>query len=90
MSYREINVNGRVYQYSIGRNYTTIRGLGAFPNQSIGDLVRGMTDPRTDRYKFIVTPRCVANTIKGVHDSIQLCQHPSGKIVKYEPAPSSP
>ena len=89
MSYRNLTVDGRVYQYSIGKEFTHIRGVGAFRHQDIGDTVRGMTDPHTDRYKFIVTPRCVANAIKGVHDSIQLCRDSDGKLVKYEPSPQS-
>ena len=90
MSYRNLTVDGRVYQYSIGKEYTHIRGVGAFRHRDIGDTVHGMTDPKTDMDKFIVTPRCLANAIKGVHDSIQLRRDCNGKLVKYEPSPGSP
>lgn len=86
MSYRNLTVDGRVYQYSIGKSFTHIRGVGAFRHQDIGDPVRGMTDPHTGCYKFIVTPRCVANAVKGVHDPIELEWDRDRTLVKYEPS----
>ena len=86
MSYRNLTVIGRVYQYSIGKSFTHIRGVGAFRHQDIGDTVRGMTDPKTNRDTFIVTPRCVANAIRGVHEPIQLARDRNGMLVKYEPS----
>lgn len=36
MSYRKIEVNGKTYEYSIGRTHTKIRGVGAYKNEDVG------------------------------------------------------
>lgn len=36
MSYRKLEVNGTVFEYSIGKTHTKIRGVGAFPNTDVG------------------------------------------------------
>ena len=83
MSYRNITVNGRVYQYSIGRKATHIRSVGTFAHASIGDMIVGTNDPDTGCYKFIVTPRCVANAIKGIHAHVLLGYNKDRKLVPY-------
>jgi hypothetical protein len=37
MSYRKIEVDGAVFEYSIGRTHTKIRGVGAYPNGEVGN-----------------------------------------------------
>lgn len=83
MSYRKMSVDGRIYQYTIGKEFTHIRGVGAFRHQDIGNTLRGMTDPRTGCDRFVVTPRCVANAIKGVPTPIQLRRGNLGRLVRY-------
>ena len=36
MSYRKIEVDGQVFEYSIGRTHTKIRGVGAYKNEDVG------------------------------------------------------
>ena len=40
MSYRKIEVDGNVFEYSIGRTHTKIRGVGAYPNGEVGVRVQ--------------------------------------------------
>jgi hypothetical protein len=40
MSYRKIEVDGQVFEYSIGRTHTKIRGVGAYPNGEVGIRVQ--------------------------------------------------
>jgi hypothetical protein len=37
MSYRKLEVNGQVFEYSIGRTHTKIRGVGAYKNEDVGN-----------------------------------------------------
>lgn len=37
MSYRKIEVDGTVFEYSIGKTHTKIRGVGAYENTKIGN-----------------------------------------------------
>lgn len=41
MSYRKIEVDGKVFEYSIGRTHTKIRHVGAFKNEEIGKVRSG-------------------------------------------------
>lgn len=36
MSYRKLEVDGNVFEYSIGKTHTKIRGVGAYENGEIG------------------------------------------------------
>lgn len=36
MAYRKITVDGKVYEYSIGKSHTKIKGIGVFKNEDIG------------------------------------------------------
>lgn len=83
MSYRTLRVDGRVYQYSIGRRYTHIRGVGTFSHEQIGDTVPSMLNLTTSRDQLCVTPRCVANAIKGVHKPITLVRDVNNHLVDY-------
>lgn len=38
MSYRKLEVNGQVFEYSIGKTHTKIRGVGAYKNEDIGSI----------------------------------------------------
>jgi hypothetical protein len=36
MSYRKIEVDGQIFEYSIGKTHTKIRGVGAYENEKVG------------------------------------------------------
>lgn len=36
MSYRKLEVDGQVFEYSIGKTHTKIRHVGAFKNEEVG------------------------------------------------------
>lgn len=36
MSYRKLEVDGQVFEYSIGKTHTKIRHIGAFKNEEVG------------------------------------------------------
>lgn len=38
MSYRKLEVDGQVFEYSVGKTHTKIRGIGAYPNEKVGQL----------------------------------------------------
>lgn len=38
MSYRKIEVDGHMFEYSIGKTHTKIRGVGAYPNGEVGSI----------------------------------------------------
>ena len=42
-----------------------------------------MTDSATNRDQLCVTPRCVANAIKGVHKPIKLVRDVNNHLVDY-------
>lgn len=56
MSYRNITVDGKQYQYAIGRTHLKIKNFGLFLTQDIGNALGNL---------FVVTPRTVARVIKG-------------------------
>lgn len=71
MSYRKIEVNGKVYEYSVGRTHTKIRGIGAYKNEEVGNmtydlLYNYMTDEweQSNPYLVSVTPKNIADFIK--------------------------
>lgn len=39
MSYRKIEVDDQVFEYSIGRTHTKIRGVGAYDNREVGYVI---------------------------------------------------
>lgn len=41
MSYRKLQVNGTIYEYSIGKSHTKIRHIGAFKNEDVGKVQSG-------------------------------------------------
>lgn len=57
MSYRKLEVNGQVFEYSIGRTHTKIRGVGAYKNEEVGKQSDGW-------YFGSVTPVRLAAFIK--------------------------
>lgn len=56
MSYRKLEVEGQVFEYSIGKTHTKIRGIGAFQNNEVGYVI-------SDR-EVRVRPSDLANFIK--------------------------
>lgn len=57
MSYRKITVEGKKYEYVIGKSVLKIKELGLFKTAEIGNRVSGTQS-------FIVTPGTVAKVIK--------------------------
>lgn len=39
MSYRKLDVDGTVFEYSIGKTHTKIRHVGAFDNREVGYVI---------------------------------------------------
>ena len=39
MSYRKLEVDGQVFEYSIGKTHTKIRHVGAFSNREVGYVI---------------------------------------------------
>ena len=56
MSYRKIEVDGQVFEYSIGKTHTKIRGVGAYPNEKVGYVI--------DEREVRVRPSDLATFIK--------------------------
>ena len=63
MSYRKIEVNGQVFEYSIGKTHTKIRHVGAYPNGEVGirvqkywagELINTVQVRPSDIAKFII------------------------------------
>ncbi len=75
MSYRKLTIDGKEYEYTIGRTHTKIKGLGAFTNEEIG--VRYVTDG-IDAEKQLANPELKLGKLK-VKPS-----HVIGKIIGEE------
>ena len=56
MSYRKLEVDGTLFEYSVGKTHTKIRGVGAYPNGEVGYVI-------SDR-EVRVTPSDIATFIK--------------------------
>lgn len=39
MSYRKITVDGKEYEYTVGRSHVKIKGVGVWPKEEVGDNV---------------------------------------------------
>lgn len=66
MSYRKIEVDGQVFEYSIGKTHTKIRHVGAYENDKIGNY-RTKSEYDwwdTQASSFQVRPSDLANFIK--------------------------
>ena len=63
MSYRNITVNGQVYQYTIGKTHTKIVGVGVFENGTVGDAV-WFDD--VGESKMMVTPSNIQKVIENL------------------------
>lgn len=63
MSYRKIEVDGQVFEYSIGKTHTKIRHVGAFQNNEVGYVI-------SDR-EVRVRPSDLASFIKQKKFSIE-------------------
>lgn len=75
MSYRKITVDNQEYEYTVGKEYTKVKGLGIYKNSEIGDSVA--TGLKYKPEKFIVAPYNVANAIKGIKKPREIlkCRH---------------
>lgn len=75
MSYRKITVDNKEYEYTVGKKYTKVKGLGIYKNSEIGDRVA--LDTKWVTEKFVVAPYNVANAIKGIYAPREIlkCYH---------------
>jgi hypothetical protein len=66
MSYRKLEVDGNVFEYSIGKTHTKIRGVGAYKNEDIGSNHVVGSQQSWDRpdISFQVRPSDLASFIK--------------------------
>jgi hypothetical protein len=70
MSYRKIEVDGNLYEYSIGKTHTKIRHVGAFKNEDVGKveyatLYNSLADEFETEYRSVqVRPSDIASFIK--------------------------
>lgn len=77
MSYRNITVDGKVYQYVVGKTHVKVRGLKVWPKNEVGKMVTVFEyceccgEPKSDIYAshvdtetLMVTPADVRNKIK--------------------------
>ena len=71
MSYRKIVVEGKTYEYVVGRSFTKVKGVGAVPNHQIGSdhltdcgCGFGSGDCSNTRVVLRVTPANISEFIK--------------------------
>ena len=60
MSYRNITVNDKKYQYVVGKSHTKIKGVGVFLNEAIGE---SYVDDDEENH-LNVTPACIRKVIE--------------------------
>lgn len=58
MAYRKIEVDGKEYEYTIGKSFLKIKGVGTYPIHEVGDCL----DASMDVYQ--VTPSIVKKVIQ--------------------------
>lgn len=73
MTYRKIEVVGKVYEYVTGKTHTKIKGLGIYSNADIGDRIDTRCEccgewmkelrPNSDYTKLGVTPSGIRKVI---------------------------
>lgn len=75
MSYRKLEVDGQVFEYSIGKTHTKIRHVGAFKNEEVGNHHVNQSqqwyDPGYRDISFQIKPSDLANFIKQKKLSIE-------------------
>ncbi len=77
MSYRKLEVDGQVFEYSIGKTHTKIRHVGAFKNEDVGKvesvvMYNSLADEFETEYRSVqVRPSDLANFIKQKKLSIE-------------------
>jgi hypothetical protein len=68
MSYRKLEVDGNVFEYSIGKTHTKIRGVGAYKNDEVGNYHVNQSqewyDPGYRDISFQIKPADLAAFIK--------------------------
>ena len=70
MSYRKIEVDGQVFEYSIGNTHTKIRGVGSYKNENVGKvesvvMYNALADEFETEYRSVqVRPSDLASFIK--------------------------
>lgn len=74
MSYRKLELDGTIFEYSIGKTHTKIRHVGAFKNEDVGKKYThgytpcGCSDCTCEPYEFYdvleVRPNDIANFIR--------------------------
>jgi hypothetical protein len=56
MSYRKLEVDGKDYEYVVGKRYVKVKGVGSWPNAQVGRVI--------DDYESRVQPSHVADKIR--------------------------
>ena len=70
MSYRKIEVDGQVFEYSIGKTHTKIRHVGAFKHEDVGKVVsvvmyNSLADEFETEYRSVqVRPSDIASFVR--------------------------
>lgn len=68
MSYRKIEVNGKTYEYTVGKTHLKIRGLGVIDKQSIGTKIQEKCEccgePNGHYHTGVITPKIVREYIE--------------------------
>lgn len=63
MTYRNIEVDGKIYQYVIGKHNTKIKHVGVYNNSDIGNEIKVTYSKHVKR--FVVTPKTIELLIRG-------------------------
>lgn len=56
MSYRKITVNDEEYEYTVGKSFVKIKGIGVYPVEQLGE--------RVDKHQYNVKPCRIAYEIR--------------------------
>jgi hypothetical protein len=68
MAYRKVKIGDTTHLYSVGREYTKVRGVGVFMNSKIGNPVRGHDD------MFVITPRNIRHALLNQPIPVLTCE----------------
>jgi hypothetical protein len=50
MSYRKLELNGRIYEWVAGRDFLKVKGVGIWPKTEVGTLAASRKRPYYDQY----------------------------------------
>lgn len=73
MSYRSIIIDGKTYNYVIGKKYTKIVDVGVFSNKEIGNII---INSNGVIISYMVTPKNIEYFLRGISDKpTKTCHH---------------